>query len=268
MHQHASSQAGTGQIAIAIEDGINVMRFTRPDKKNALTTAMYLAMNRALEEAEKDPAVAAHLFIGSGGVFSAGNDMADFLARAKGEVAATSATVDFVSRLPTLTKPVIAAVDGLAVGVGATLLFHCDLVYGTPTLSLRTPFVDLGLIPEAGSSLLGPQRLGYARAFALLVLGEPMGADAALACGLVNRIVPAGELETIAREAGQRLAAKPPEALAAARALLRGDTSAVRARIAMELRLLDDRMASPEAREAFSAFLEKRQPDFKRVGGA
>lgn len=266
MSQSSNSQAGSNPISIGVEDGVNIMRFTRPDKKNALTTAMYAAMNAAIVAAEHDPHVVAHLFMGSGGIFSAGNDLGDFLARAKGDARATTATVEFVSRLPLIKKPMIAAADGLAVGVGATLLLHCDLVYGTPTLTLRTPFVDIGLVPEAGSSLLGPQRLGYARAFELLVLGEPMSADTALACGLVNRIVPASELETIARAAAQKLAAKPPQALATARALLRGDPALVQARILAELKILDERMVSPEAREAFTAFLEKRPAKFHRGG--
>jgi enoyl-CoA hydratase/carnithine racemase len=163
-------------------------------------------------------------------------------------------------------KPMIAAVDGLAVGIGTTLLFHCDLVYATATASLRTPFLDLGVVPEAGSSLLAPLRLGYARAFELLILGEAMSAEKALAAGLVNAIVPAELLETTALKAAARLGRKPPEALALSRRLLRGDPAALTAQINEEVDIFAARLASPEAQEAFAAFLEKRPPDFKKLG--
>jgi enoyl-CoA hydratase/carnithine racemase len=252
-------------ISITRADGANVMRFTRPDKKNALTSAMYAAMNRAIAEAEADVRVRAHVFIGSGGVFTSGNDVADFMARAQGRTDVVGPVMEFVLSLPAITKPMIAAVDGLAVGIGTTLLLHCDLVYATVTASLRTPFVDLGLVPEAGSSLLGPMRLGHVRAFELLAMGEPMTAEQALAAGLVNRIVPAVDLDSATMAAARRIALKPPEALSIARHLLRGDPDGVTARIREELTLFDARLTSPEAREAFQAFMEKRPPDFARV---
>ena len=155
--------------------------------------------------------------------------------------------------------------DGLAVGVGTTLLLHCDLVYASPTSTFRTPFLDLGLVPEAGSSLLAPHLMGYARAFELLALGETFNADRAVAAGFVNAIVPASELETIARKAAVRLARKPPEALALCRRLMRGDNQAVGAAIEDEARVFMERLTSPEAREAFAAFLEKRLPDFAKL---
>ena len=159
----------------------------------------------------------------------------------------------------------IAAVDGLGVGIGATLLFHCDLVYATAEARFSAPFVDLGAVPEAGSTLLGPQRMGYARAFELLILGEPFTAERAREAGIVNAIVPADELEATARKAAARLARKPPVALALARRLLRGDTSALAQRVEEEARIFGERLSSPEAQEAFAAFLEKRPPDFAKL---
>ena len=253
-------------IATSIEDGVHTIRFNRPAKKNALTAAMYAAINEALAKGEADPAVVAHLFAGSGGVFSAGNDIADFVTIAKSGTGLEGPVLDFIRLLPRVTKPMIAAVDGLAVGIGTTLLFHCDLVYATPQARFITPFLDLGVVPEAGSSLLAPRRMGHARAFELLVLGEPLSAEKAREAGLVNAVVPADEVEATARKAAARLARKPPQALAIARRLLRGDDAILMTRIEEEARLFSERLASPEAQEAFAAFLEKRPPDFKRAG--
>jgi enoyl-CoA hydratase/carnithine racemase len=264
----------TEEIDIKAADGVQVIRFLRPEKKNALTGPMYAAMTAALAAAETDEAIAAHVFIGSGGVFSAGNDINDFLRRAQ---AVTGATVagggegiptpahEFIRQLPKVTKPMIAAVDGLAVGIGTTMLLHCDLIYATPAASLRAPFLDLGLIQEAGSSLLAPARLGYQRAFELICLGEPFSAERAHQAGLINAIVPAGQLEVTALAAARRLAAKPRQALMLSRRLLRQgfpDIGAVMDREAEAYAVL---MRSPEAREAFTAFLEKRPPDFAKA---
>jgi enoyl-CoA hydratase/carnithine racemase len=252
-------------IDIGVRDGVQLVRLLRAEKKNALVGAMYEAMLRALSDAERDEAIAAHVFIGSGGVFTAGNDINDFLHRAKDGSQDHAPSQRFIERLPQVTKPMLAAVDGLAVGIGVTLLLHCDLVYATPAASFRAPFVDLGLIQEAGSSLLGPARLGHARAFELLVLGEAWGAERALAAGLVNAIVPAGELEVTAVAAARRLAAKPRAAMLAARRLLKGDPTLVSATIAREADEYRRLLGAPEAVEAFSAFLEKRKPDFARA---
>ena len=154
------------------------------------------------------------------------------------------------------------AVDGLAVGVGTTMLFHCDLVFASPAASLRTPFVDLGLVPEAGSSLLAPMRMGQQRAFELLCLGEPFNGQRAYEAGIVNHVVTSEELEAAALKAAARLAMKPPGALAASRRLLRGDPAVILAQIDKETEIFAERLASGEAKEAFSAFLEKRKPDF------
>lgn len=252
-------------LEISTSERVQTIRFARPEKKNALTTFMYAAINEALTRGDADAGVAAHLFIGSGGVFTAGNDINDFLERARNGAALEGPVLEFIRALPRVQKPLIAAVDGLAVGIGTTLLFHCDLVYATRDAGFLTPFLDLGVVPEAGSSLLAPMRLGHARAFELLVLGEPFTAERAREAGLVNAIVAAEELEATARQAAVRLARKPPEALALARRLLRGDTDAISARIEEEARLFSERIASPEAQEAFQAFLEKRQPDFGKM---
>ena len=163
---------------------MQVIRFTRAEKKNAFTGPMYNAMSEALDAAEKNDAIAVHVFIGSGGVFSAGNDINDFMRRAQRRLAGQPApSLEFIQRLPKVTKPMIAAVDGLAIGVGMTMLLHCDLVYATPTASLRTPFVDLGLVQEAGSSILGPERMGYPRAFELIAWASRSDAERALRGG-------------------------------------------------------------------------------------
>lgn len=252
------------ELEISVHDRTQVIRFNRPDKKNALKSDMYTAMTEALKRGDASADVTSHLFIGSGGVFTSGNDIAEFLARATGASSLSTPVIGFITQLPRVTKPMIAAVDGLAVGIGTTLLLHCDLVYATPQASLRTPFIDLGLVPEAGSSLLAPLRMGYARAFELLVLGEPFNAERAREAGIVNAIVPAGELEATAMKAAKRLAAKAPEALALSRKLMRGDPSAVVARVEEEARIFGTRLSSPEAKEAFTAFMEKRPPNFRK----
>jgi enoyl-CoA hydratase/carnithine racemase len=254
-------------LEISVRDGVQTYRFTRPDKKNALLSAMYVEMREAFDRGDNDPAIVAHLFIGSGGVFSAGNDIGEFMQRAAGGSTLGAPVLNFIRHLPRIAKPMIAAVDGLAVGIGTTLLFHCDLVYATPTASLRTPFLDLGLVPEAGSSLLAPLRMGYARAFELLVLGEPFSAERAREAGIVNAIVPTDQLEATALAACARLARKAPEALAVSRRLMRGDPEPIVARIDEEAKIFGARLSSPEAREAFAAFMEKRAPNFTKLKG-
>jgi enoyl-CoA hydratase/carnithine racemase len=260
----------TQEIEIKIVDGVQVMRFTRADKKNAFTGPMYNAMSEALDAAETNDAVACHVFIGSGGIFSAGNDINDFMRRAQATLAGDgkgipAPSLDFIRRLPKVTKPMIAAVDGLAIGVGTTMLLHCDLVYATPSASLRTPFLDLGLIQEAGSSITAPARLGYPLAFEMICLGEPFSAERALQAGLINGVVPADKLEETALKAARRLAAKPRQALMTSRRLLRRGHADISAMIEEEAKAYQGLMASPEAREAFTAFLEKRPPDFARA---
>lgn len=254
------------EIDIKLADGIQVIRFTRPEKKNAFTGAMYDAMSAALDEGERSDDIAVHVFIGSGGAFNAGNDISDFVRRANsGPDGIPTPSLNFIRRLPKVTKPMIAAVDGLAIGVGTTMLFHCDLVYATPAASLRTPFLDLGLVPEAASSLTAVLRMGYARAFELLCLGEPFNAERAKDAGIVNAIVPAEELEAVALKAAVRLTKKPRDALMAARRLMRGQVDAFCAQIEAEAKVFQTRMKSAEAQEAFAAFFEKRPPDFAKL---
>jgi enoyl-CoA hydratase/carnithine racemase len=255
----------TQEVEIKVDNGVQIIRLLRADKKNALTGPMYDAISAALDSAEKGDAIAAHVFIGSGGVFTAGNDINDFMIRSRDGSQDVAPSQMFIQRLPKVTRPMIAAVDGLAVGIGVTLLLHCDLVYATPAANFRTPFVDLGLIQEAGSSLLGPARLGYARAFELFVLGEAWTAARAAEAGLVNAVVPAAELEAKALAAARRLAAKPRAALLAARRMLKGDPALTAKTIADEVAVYKDLMRSPEAKEAFTAFLEKRPPDFAKA---
>ncbi len=249
-------------IEIARAGGAQLIRFTRAAKRNALTGAMYAAMLDAFDAGDRDPSVAAHAILGSGGIFTAGNDIVDFLATARGADGLAAEVVRFVRALPAVAKPVIAGVDGPAVGIGTTLLLHCDLVYATPGASFATPFLDLGLVPEAGSSLLMPARMGHARAFEMLVLGEIFTAERAREAGLVNAVVPTAELEETVAAAARRLAAKPPEALAAARRLMRGDPAPILDRIDAEIAAFRERLTSSEAVEAFEAFLEKRPPSF------
>ncbi len=261
----------TKDIEIKVEDGVQSIRFLRAAKKNALTGPMYDAMSAALDAAETDAAIACHVFLGSGGSFSAGNDINDFLRRAQaagsdsGTGGIPAPSLAFIRRLPKVTKPMIAAVDGLAIGIGTTLLLHCDLVYATPSASLRTPFLDLGLVQEAGSSILAPERMGYPLAFELICLGEPFGPERALAAGLINAIVPADALEATAMTAARRLAAKPRQALMTSRRLLRRQHAAISGMIDEEAHCYTGLMSSPEAREAFTAFLEKRPPDFAKA---
>jgi enoyl-CoA hydratase/carnithine racemase len=260
----------TQEIEIKVGDGVQVIRFLRADKKNAFTSPMYNAMSEALDAAEKNDAVAVTVFIGSGGVFSAGNDINDFLRRAAASASGDgkgipAPSLDFIRRLPKVTKSMIAAVDGLAIGVGTTMLLHCDLVYASPAASLRTPFLDLGLIQEAGSSVTAPARMGYSRAFEMICLGEPYSAERALQAGLINAIVPADQLEATAMKSAKRLAAKPREALLTSRRLLRRNNEQISAIIEEEASNYTKLMASPEAREAFTAFLEKRPPDFAKA---
>lgn len=251
-------------IEITRDAGIQVIRLNRAAKKNALTGAMYAAMADAIESGDTSADVAAHVIVGSGGVFSSGNDINDFLATAQGGAVPTD-VLRFIRLLPRIAKPLIAGVDGPAVGIGTTLLFHCDLVYATPGAVFATPFLDLGLVPEAASSLLVPQRMGYARAFEMLALGAPFPATRMAEAGLVNAVVPADAVEDKAIEAARALAAKPPEALAAARRLMRGDPADVIRRTDEEAMTFAQRLKSPEAREAFQAFLEKRPPDFAKL---
>lgn len=239
-------------------DALNVIRMNRPDKKNAITRAMYAAMSAALVEGDADPGVRVHIFLGVPGAFSAGNDLNDFLAVAMGG-AGGAEVWDFLLALSGARKPIVSGVDGIAVGIGMTLNLHCDATLATPRTRFQTPFVDLGLVPEAASSLLLPRLAGHQRAFAVLALGDALTADQALALGLIYGVVPENRLEPDTLALAERIAAKPPEALRIARDLIRGSRDDVQVRIQEEGEHFRERLASAEAKAAFMAFMARKK---------
>jgi enoyl-CoA hydratase/carnithine racemase len=248
----------TNHVSSIAHGAVLEARLNRPEKKNALTGAMYDGIVDMLEQANSSNSIRAVLLTAEGSTFTAGNDLAEFMS-VSGDFA-VSPQGRFVRAITGATKPIVAAVQGRAVGIGTTMLLHCDLVYGTPDLKLSTPFVDMGLVPEAGSSWLYPSYIGLQRASALLLLGETWDAEAALAAGLVNAIVPADELHAHALARAQALASKPPEAFAVARRLMRGQMAQLDAHMAEEGQAFARAVRGPEAREVFAAFFDKRKP--------
>ncbi len=247
------------------ESGVLTITLNRVDKKNSITAAMYAALADALSQAAQDAAVRVALIQGHATVFSAGNDIADFQ-KGPPQSPEESAVIRFLRTISTFPKPLVAAVCGPAVGIGTTLLFHCDLVYAGDNAAFSMPFVNLGLCPEAASSLLVPQIMGYHRAAEALLLGEPFMAEAALEVGLVNRIVPPTEANGIAQTQARKLAAKPMNALVETKRLMKkGQAAQIAAQISEESQSFRRLMGEPAAREAFTAFMEKRKPDFSRV---
>lgn len=236
--------------------GVQVIRFNRPEKKNAITREMYAKMTTALTVAQSDPAVRVTAFLGTEGCFSAGNDMTDFLAVAVGGSMGRE-VLDFLRALASAAKPIVSGVDGLAIGIGTTIHLHCDLTVASSRSLFRTPFVDLALVPEAASSLIAPRIMGHQRAFALLAAGEPLEAANALAAGLIWKIVDAESVEETTLSLAANLARKPPEALRIARDLIRGDRKDVLARIDEEAEHFAARLKSAEARAAFEAFMRR-----------
>ncbi|MEI6762229.1 MAG: enoyl-CoA hydratase [Betaproteobacteria bacterium] len=244
--------------------GVLTITLNRVDKKNSITAAMYASMADALALAEADPAVRAVVFQGHETIFSAGNDIGDFLNAEPSTM--DSPVFRFLRGISTFSKPVLAAVCGPAVGIGTTLLFHCDLVYAGDNAAFSMPFVNLGLCPEAASSYLAPQRMGYGRAAEALMLGEPFMAEAALEMGLISRIVPPTEAAALAQRQAQKLAAKPMGSLVETKRLMKlGQVEVVAQRMAQEAQSFGRMLAEPAAREAFTAFMEKRKPDFSKV---
>jgi enoyl-CoA hydratase/carnithine racemase len=235
------------------------VRMNRPDKKNALTASMYDAMVDALEGLNDQADIRCVVIAGGPGAFSAGNDLQEFLQAATSGEGLGSAVVRFLHALARCQRPLVAAVQGVAVGVGTTMLLHCDHVVAGSDASFSTPFVSLGLVPEAGSSLLAPKLMGHQRAFALLVMGRSLDAAAARACGLVNTIVAPGDVDAEAMAAAREIAALPAEAMTAARRLMRGTPDEVVARIDEEARVFKERLQSAEARAAFTAFLARKR---------
>ncbi len=242
---------------IDINGGVMTITFNRLEKKNAITSAMYTTMADALAQAGADEALRAVVIQGHETIFSAGNDIADFLS-------APAATPDapvfrFIRAISTFPKPLLAAVCGPAVGIGTTLLFHCDLVYAGDNAAFSMPFVNLGLCPEAASSYLAPQRMGYGRAAEALLLGEPFLAEAALEMGLISRIVPPSEAAALAQRQAKKLAAKPLEALIETKRLMKkGQAAIVAERIVEEAASFGRLLGEPAARAAFTAFMTKR----------
>jgi enoyl-CoA hydratase/carnithine racemase len=250
-------------IRTALLDGVATIEIARPEKKNALTRAMYQAMADAITDAVAQPAVRALLITGQPGVFTSGNDLEDFVARPP--QSEDSPVFRFMRALLECDKPVVAAVTGAAIGIGTTMLLHCDLVYVSDEARLAMPFVSLGLVPEYASSLLLPQRIGFARAAERLLLGDPFTGAEAVDCGIANAVLPAGEVLNHARRMAERFNALPPGAVQDAKRLMRQpQRAAVLAAMASEGEIFGRRLKSPEAREAFQAFFEKRRPDFSK----
>lgn len=252
---HVESERNGGVLYLAIN---------RPEKKNALTADMYEALASALEQAEADDAVRVILLHGKGDAFTAGNDLEDFLKKPwKGQ--ALPPAVRFIHAVARASKPLIAAVQGLAVGVGTTILLHCDLVYAAEDAKLMMPFINLGIVPEAASTVLLPLAIGHQRAAELFMLGAALSAQRAFEWGLVNAVVAPDALLATAAAAAQRLAEKPAGALRACKSLMtRGQQSEVERALREEVMVISERLESPETKEALSAFLEKRKPDFSR----
>jgi enoyl-CoA hydratase/carnithine racemase len=249
-------------------DGILTIEFNRPERKNAITAVMYQAMADALVDADKDAAVRAILIIGKPEIFTAGNDLDDFLKNSKpveGVPAENRPVFQFMRALSATSKPVVAAVSGAAVGIGTTMLMHCDLVYAADNAKFSMPFSQLGLCPEFASSLLFAQLAGYPRAAEKLLLGEPFLAQEAYQMGLVSKVLPLDELLPFAERQAAKLVALPAASIRATKALMkRSKTDAVNSTMAAENELFGAMLLAPEAKEAFTAFFEKRKPDFSK----
>ncbi len=255
----------TAHIRTATLDGVATLEIARADKKNALTREMYSAMAEALKAATADPKVRAVLITGQPGIFTSGNDIEDFMSRppGQGSDATNSPVFQFMDALLSCDKPVVVAVTGAAIGIGTTILLHCDFVYVSDEARLSMPFVSLGLVPEFASSLLIPQLMGQRRAAEKLLLGDPFTAEQAVECGIANAVLPASEVVNHARRVAQRFNALPPGAVREAKRLLRAPhKEAVLKTILEEGALFGARLRSPEAQEAFQAFFQKRKPDF------
>ena len=253
-------------ILVHTEAGVQTITFHRVDKKNSFTQAMYLELAQTLNSAATSDEVRVVVFQGDATIFSAGNDIGDFLERQGGQGLPEEAPVfQFLHALHNFPKPLIAAVAGPAVGIGTTLLLHCDLVYAGDNAAFSLPFVNLGLCPEAGSSLLLPRLIGYHRAAEALLLGEPFMAEAALEVGLVNRVVPPTEVNGYAQAQARKLAAKPLSSLIETKRLMKhGHREAITAQMSLEGQSFSRMLTEPAAREAFTAFMEKRRPDFSQ----
>ena len=251
----------TEQVEINNSNGILTLTLKRPDKKNALTNEMYGALADAIEGAENDTAVRVILIRGEGDSFTAGNDLEDFLKDGTSNTGTPRASnaVKFLYSLVHNEKPIVAAVDGIAIGIGTTMLFHCDYVLASNKASFSTPFIHLGLVPEGASSLLAPRAMGHQRAFAMLVMGRTLNAEDARAAGFVNAVVEPDHLEAEARKVAREICALPAEAVAISRKLLKPPSEELTRRIDQESHLFGERMRSAEAVAAFKAFLSRKK---------
>lgn len=238
-------------------DGVRTLRLDRPEKKNALTGAMYTILAEALETGNEDENIRCQLICGHPGAFTAGNDIADFLTYTGANGLDGTPVIRFLKALALNEKPLVAAVDGLAIGIGTTLLMHCDMVFAARSSIFKSPFVDLGIVPEAGSSLLGPALMGHVRAFELLCLGRSFTSEQAFQVGLINQVLDEN-VERVAHDCALEIAAKPPQAMALSRRLLKGDTRILLARVEEEVALFAERLTAPETIAAFQAFLTKK----------
>jgi enoyl-CoA hydratase/carnithine racemase len=256
------------EILTTKANGVLTIEFNRAERKNAITSAMYQAMADALLDGDQDPAVRAVLLTGKPEIFTAGNDLDDFLrnsAPVPGMAPENRPVFQFMRALSGMTKPVVAAVSGAAIGIGTTMLMHCDLVYAGDNAKFSLPFAQLGLCPEFGSSLLLAQLAGYPRAAEKLMLGEPFGAQEALEMGLVSKVLPAAELRAFAEQQAAKLVALPAASIRATKALMkRPSRQLLTETLAVEGKQFFDMLQGAEAKEAFTAFFEKRKPDFSR----
>lgn len=252
-------------ILVHAEAGVTTLTLNRLERKNSITAAMYEVMADALNAARLDAASRVVVIQGHETVFSAGNDLREFL-DAPPVFDSQAPLFQFLNAISTFPKPLVAAVSGAAVGIGCTMLFHCDLVYAGDNAELAMPFVNLGICPEAGSTLLAPQMFGWHRATEALMLGEPITADMALQLGLVNRVAPRQEVNQLAQEQARKLAAKPASVLATTKRLMKqGQQAQLAAQIQLEGETFSRMLREPAAREAVSAFMEKRKPDFSAM---
>ena len=254
-------------IRTELADGVLTVTLARAEKKNAITQAMYSALAEATRRAQDDASVRVLMFKAEGGSFSAGNDIADFIAigSSGGGQVVNAPVFQFLHSLADLDKPAVAAVRGRAVGIGLTLLLHCDLVVVAEDALLSTPFVNLALAPEAASSLLLPMVIGHQRAFEMFALGEAIDGKTALAWGLANRAVPSAEVDAVADDLATKLAARAPNSIRKTKRLMR-DAEQLWALMQREGEAFGSQLSSPEAMEAFMAFSEKRAPDFSKAG--
>ncbi|MFL5295626.1 MAG: enoyl-CoA hydratase-related protein [Phenylobacterium sp.] len=257
----------TEHVLIEKAAGVLTLTLNRPEKKNALTREMYAAVGDAIDAANDDPSVRCVLIQANGDMFTAGNDLSDFAAANRGEGPERGERRGGSALITALARarvPIVAAVQGRAVGVGVTMLLHCDLVFIAEDALLTTPFVNLALVPEAASSILLPARIGHARAFSMFVLGEAVDGRTAAAWGIANLALPAGEVQVRARAAAEAVAARPPSSVTITKALMR-DAQRYLDRIQEEGGHFTTQLKSPEAKEAFAAFAEKRAPDFSKL---